>query len=163
LSERFSAYGVGVGIPEDWRIEFAPKSSRTRGDVAFHSPANNVFFVSWGKLENAQRSFKSLEHQRDESVKRVKRNPNVSMARVESTSRGTVSTHEAIISRLVAQKRRGMMSRYQEPPHDIWMAHFYCPESSRYYIAYWNLKDGEEFPDPEPKFLEIVHSLVCHR
>src|SRR3989442_6642503 len=75
LTEKFSAYGFQVEIPEDWRIEFNAKNSRQRGDVAFHSPKNNVFFVSWGKLEDAQRRVWTLGEVQGECIKRVRSGP----------------------------------------------------------------------------------------
>ncbi len=163
MNEKFAAYGVGLEIPDDWRIEFNPKNNRDRGDFAFHSQKNNVFFVSWGKLEKAERNFKTLEHYRDESVKRIRRNPNVKRADVETTSKRVVSGHDAILSKVVAQRRRGFMSRSEEPSHEIWTVHFYCPESSRYYVAYWDIRDGSEYPQTETMFTAIVDSLTCHR
>jgi len=164
LMERFSAYGLGVDIPDDWRIEFNPKSMREKGDVAFHSPHNNAFFVSWGKLDDAQRRFESLEQQRDESVKRVKSNPNVAMAKVELSSNEMINGHDGIVSKMVTQKRRGgMLSRSQDPPHDVWTAHLHCQQSSRYYVVYWDIRDSGEYPDVEERFRAIVRSFTCHR
>ena len=162
--ERFSAYGLGVDVSDDWRIEFNPKSTREKGDVAFHSPHSNAFFVSWGKLDDAQRRFESLEQQRDDSVKRVKGNPNVAMAEVKLSSKEMVNGHEGILSKMVTQRRRGgMLSRSQDPPHEVWTVHLYCPQSSRFYVVYWDVRDGEEYPDVEARFRAMVRSFVCHR
>jgi len=163
LTETFAAYGLALDIPDDWRIEFNPKSTREKGDVAFHSPKRNVFFVSWGKLEEAQHRFKTLEEQRDESAKRVRRNPNVKMADIEVSSREEVSGHEALLSKMVAQRRRAFMSRSEDPAHDIWLLHLHCPQSSRYYVVYWDIRDVEEYPDAGEMFRTIAHSVVCHR
>jgi hypothetical protein len=164
LMERFSAYGLGVDVPDDWRIEFNPKSTREKGDVAFHSPHDNAFFVSWGKLDDAQRRFETLEQQRDESVKRVKGNPNIAVAKVELSSNEMINGHRGVLSKMVTQRRRGgMMSRSQDPPHEVWTAHLHCPQSSRYYVVYWDIRDGEEYPDVEGRFRALVRSFVCHR
>ena len=160
--EKFSAYGLGLDIPDDWRIEFNPKNTREKGDVAFHSPHNNVLFVSWGKLEAAQHRFKTLEQQRDESVKRVRRNPNIQKAEVESSSKEQVSGHEAILSKMVAQRRRGFMSRRDDPAHDIWLLHLHCPQSSRFYVVYWDIRDREEYPDAAERFQAIAQTFACH-
>ena len=165
---RFSAYGFGVDVPDDWRIEFNPKTTQERGDVAFHSPRNNAFFVSWGRLDDARSRFETLEQQRDESVKRVKRNPNVAMAKVEFSSNEKVNGHESIMSKMVAQKRRGgflsaMMTRSQDPAHEVWSAHLHCPQSSRFYVVYWDVRDGGEFPDTEERFRAMVRTFSCHR
>jgi len=164
LIERFSAYGLGVDVLDDWRIEFNPKSTREKGDVAFHSPRKNVFFVSWGKLDDAQRRFETIEQQRDESVKRVKSNPNVAMAKIELSSNEMINGHEGILTKMVTQRRRGgMLSRGQDPPHEVWTAHLHCPQTSRYYVVYWDIRDGEEYADIEERFRAMVRSFVCHR
>jgi len=162
--ERFSSYGVGVDIPDDWRIEFNPKSTREKGDVGFHSSHNNLFFVSWGKLDDAQRRFETVEQQRDESVRLVKRNPNVAVAKVELSSNELINGHQGILSKMVTQRRRGgMLSRSQDPPHDVWIAHLYCPQSSRYYVVYWDVRDGGEYTDVEQRFRAMLRSFACHR
>ena len=160
--EKFAAYGVELEIPDDWRIEFNAKNTRQRGDVALHSPKNNVFFVSWGKLEEAQRRFKSLEEHRDNSVKRIAKDPNIQKADVTKSMSQTVSGHRGLLTGIQAQRRRGLMGR-QEPPQNVWSVHFYCPETSRYYVVYWQLKVGDEFPDPLTTFLSIVQSMQCHQ
>lgn len=161
MPEKFAAYGFTLEIPESWRIEFNSKNTREKGDVAFHSPANNVFFLSWGNLEDAKRRFKTLEDHRDDGVRRIRRNPNIQKAEITISSRQDVSHHEGILSKVVAQKRPGFMSR-REPAHDVWSVHFYCPEAGRYYVAYWNINAADEFQDPDSRFMSIVRSINCH-
>ncbi len=161
MSEKFAAYGLQVEIPEDWRIEFNAKNTRQRGDVAFHSPRNNVFFVSWGKLEDAQKRFKSLEAHRDETIKRISRDPNMKSVEVVRSTKENVASHEGLFSQLVAQRRRGFMGR-SEPKHEILSIHFYCPPTMRYYVAYWHLRFAEEYPDFGVRFTAIARTLACH-
>jgi len=161
LPEKFAAYGVEVSIPEDWRIEFNAKTTREKGDVAFHSPKNNIFFVSWGKLAEAQRRFKSLEEHRDETIKRIRRDPNMKTVEIVSSVKETVSGHDGIISEVVAQKGKGFMSR-SAPTHHIWSVHFYCPQTSRYYVVYSQVKVENEFPDFAGMFKDVTGTLRCH-
>jgi len=161
--ERFASYGLGFDIPDDWRIEFNPKTNREKGDLAFHSPRNNIFYVSWGKLETATRRFKTIEQQRDESAKLIRSNPNVKRADIELSSKEEVSGHEAVLSKMVAQRKRGIMARSEDPPHDIWLLHLRCPQSSRYYVIYWDIRDATEYPDAGEMFQTMVHSFSCHR
>ncbi len=161
MTEKFAAYGFQVEIPEDWRIEFNAKNSRQRGDVAFHSPKNNVFFASWGKLEDAQRRFRSLEEHRDETMKRIRRDPNMKSVEIVTSARENVSTHEGLVSHVVAQRRRSFMSR-SEPKHEIWSVHFYCPQTTRYYVVYWHVKVGDEYPDFGDRFMVIARTVACH-
>ncbi len=162
MDERFSAYGFRMDVPNNWRIEFNSKNTRQKADVAFHSPKNNVFFVSWGNLDEARKRFKSLEEHRDESIKRIRKDPNMKKVGVSKTTKQRVSTHDGIISEVLAQKRSGLFGR-NEPEHDVWSLHFYCPESVRYYVVYWHVKDAEEFPDKEEMFVGLSKTIECHQ
>lgn len=159
--EKFAAYGFQLETPADWRIEFNSKNSRERGDVAFHSPKNNVFFVSWGRLEDAQKKYRSLEEHRDQTVGRIRKDPNILKADMVTSTRKSVSAHEAILTKVTAQRRGTMLAR-QQSLHDIWSVHFYCPQTKRYYVVYWHVKDREEYPEAEAKFASLVGSVVCH-
>lgn len=161
LSEKFAAYGVEVDIPEDWRIEFNAKSTREKGDVAFHSPKNNLFFISWGKLPEAQRRFKSLEEHRDATIKRIRGDPNMKSVDIVSSVKETLSGHQGIYSEVVAKKRSGLMSR-GEPTHRIWSVHFYCPQRSRYYVVYSQIRVADEYPDFAEMFKGVVGTMRCH-
>src|ERR1700758_4284511 len=98
-------------VPGDWRIEFNAKNRRERGDVVFHTPKNNLFFVSWGSLEEARKRFPSLSEQRDKSVGRLKSNPNVANIKLEDNGKMEIRGHEALVSHVTAQGRRGFMTR----------------------------------------------------
>lgn len=161
LPEKFAAYGVEVDIPEDWRIEFNAKSTREKGDVAFHSPKNNIFFVSWGKLAEAQRRFKSLEEHRDATIKRIRGDPNMKSVDIVSSEKETLSGHDGILSEVVAKKRSGLISR-SEPTHRIWSVHFYCPQRSRYYVVYSQVKVEGEYPDFAGMFKGVTGTIKCH-
>ena len=161
MTEKFSVYGFQVEIPEDWRIEFNAKNSRQRGDVAFHSPKNNVFFVSWGKLEDAQRRFRNLEEHRDETIKRFRSDPNMKSVEIVRSAMENLSMHEGLVSRVVARRRPGFMRRL-ESSHEVWSVHLYCPQTARYYVVYWQVSVGDEFPDFEDRFMSIARTLACH-
>lgn len=162
MEERFAAYGFKVDVPDDWRIEFNSKNTRQKADVAFHSPKNNVFFVSWGNLEEARRRFKTLDEHRDESIRRIRKDPNMKKVEVAKSARQKVSTHDGIVSEVIAQRRSGLFGR-NEPEHKVWSLHFYCPESSRYYVVYWHVKDSEEFHDAEGRFVGLSKTIECHQ
>src|SRR3989442_8621983 len=129
LTEKFSAYGFQVEIPEDWRIEFNAKNSRQRGDVAFHSPKNNVFFVSWGKLEDAQRRFRNLEGHRDETIKRFRSDPNMKSGGNVRSALENLSTHEGVVSRVVGRRRPGFIRRLGSNPK-VWSVAPYVPPTA---------------------------------
>ncbi len=162
MNELFSVYGFGLELPDDWRVEFNPKNTRLKGDVAFHSQKNNVFFVSWGRLEEARKRFKGLGEHRDATVKRIRENPNILKAEVVASSDQTVAGHGAVYSEMVAQRRRAFMGP-QQKPQQVLSLHFYCPEADRYYVVYWHLSDPEEYPDGKRMFEDIAKSVSCHR
>jgi hypothetical protein len=159
--EKFSAYGFQLEILDDWRIEFNAKNNREKGDVALHSPSDNVFFVSWGRLQEAQRRYGNLKEHRDGTVERIRKDPMIQKADIVNSETQIVSTHEGLLSKVVLQRRRGFMARVQAHL-DIWSVHFYCPAAERYYIVYWHVKAKEEYPEAETLFLTIVRSWKCH-
>jgi hypothetical protein len=150
-----------MDIPQDWRIEFNAKTTREKGDVAFHSPKNNIFFVSWGKLAEAQRRFKTLEEHRDQTINRIKKDPNLKSVEIVSSLKETMSGHDGIFSEVVAKKRSGLMSR-SEPTYRLWSVHFYCPQTARYYVVYSQLKVEDEYPDFAGTFRGVTGTIRCH-
>ena len=50
-----------MDYPEVCRIEFNPKSMKQKGDVVFHFPDREKIFVSWGKLDVAQKKLQRLK------------------------------------------------------------------------------------------------------
>ena len=73
-----------------------PKDSRRKGDVAFHSPKGNRFFVSWGILEDANKRFKSLDEHRDKSIKQVSKGPDVAKVDIADSREDQISGHRAL-------------------------------------------------------------------
>ena len=161
MLEKFAAYGFQVMVSGDWRIEFNAKNKRERGDVVFHTPKNNLFFVSWGKLEDAQRKFHTVGEQRDETVKRIKRNPNVMEVKMDDDASESIGGHEALLSHVVARGRRGFLSGPARN-EEVWSIHLHCPNAMRYYVIYMQVKAPDEYPDFKREFLSAAKSLVCH-
>ena len=58
--ETFSVYNFSVDYPAVCRIEFNPKSRREAGDIVFHFPDREKVFLTWGKLEDAQKKFPTV-------------------------------------------------------------------------------------------------------
>ena len=46
--------------------------------------------------------------------------------------------------------------------HEVWSVHLYCPPTARYYVVYWHVSFGDEFPDFEDRFMSIARTLACH-
>ncbi len=135
-----------------------PKSTRRKGDVAFHSPKGNRFFVSWGALEDANKRFRSLDEHRDSSIKQVGKGPDVRKVDVTDSKEDQVGGHRALYSHVTADVRGGFMAR-KAAERDMWSIHFYCPEQSRFYVVYSLLRDKEEYPDFSSVFGSLSRSM----
>lgn len=159
--EKFALYGIELEIPADWRVELNPKGSRKKADIVFQSPQGNRFFVSWGPLDDAQRKFKTLEEHRDYGIQRVKKGPDVKSIDVSDLNELQIDGHRALLSHVNASLQRGMMSRGVSH-RDIWSIHFYCPQTSRYYVVYSMQRDSEEFDDLSTLFRSLANSVKCH-
>ncbi len=159
--EKFAVYGIELEIPADWRVEFNPKGTRKKADVVFQSPQGNRFFVSWGPLDDAQRKFKTLEEHRDYGIQRVKKGPDVKSIDVSNLNELQIDGHRALLSHVTAKLQRGMMSR-GTIHRDIWSIHFYCPETSRYYVVYSMQRDSDEFEDLSTVFRSLADGIKCH-
>ena len=159
--EKFAVYGLELEIPSDWRVEFNPKGTRKKADVVFQSPQGNTFFVSWGPLSDAERKFKTLEEHRDFGIQRVKKGPDVRSIQVSDLKELQVDGHRALLSHVDAKLQRGMMGRGVSR-RDIWSIHFYCPNTSRYYVVYSMQRDADEFDDLSSIFRDLAASIKCH-
>jgi hypothetical protein len=159
--EKFAVYGVELEIPADWRVEFNPKGTRRKADVVFQSPHGNRFFVSWGPLDDAQKKFKTLEEHRDFGIQRVKKGPDVKSIDVSNLNELQIDGHRALLSHVNAKIQRGMMSR-AVAQRDIWSIHFYCPQTSRYYVVYSMQRESDEFDDLSVIFRTLADSMRCH-
>ncbi len=159
--EKFAIYGFQMEIPNDWRIEVNPKSTRQKGDVAFHSPKGNRFFVSWGKLEDASKRFDSLEQHRDSNVKKIKKGQDVKQVDLGKSFEAQINGHRALFTEVRAEVRQGMFGRGSYS-REMWSVHLYCENVQRYYVIYCLLRDPTEYEDYSKIFKSMAMSLVCH-
>lgn len=160
--ETFALYGFRIEIPRDWRVELNPKTNREKGDVAFHSPKGNRFFVSWGPLDDAKKRFASLQDHRDKSVKQIRKGSDVNDVAVESSHEEIISGHNALFSNVNAEVRAGGPFSRATYERTMSSVHMYCPSNSRYYVVYSLLRDPTEYPDFRKLFEETARSFVCH-
>jgi len=160
--ESFALYGFHIEIPDNWRVEVNQKGTRQKGDVVFQSKGGNRIFVSWGPLDQATRRFKTLEEHRDNSVKQIEKSPDVKAVDVRESREEMIGGHRALITHVSASVKAGMLSKAAND-RDMWSMHFYCPNTSRYYVLYSMLRDANEFPDFSRVFITISRSMTCHR
>lgn len=154
-------YGFEISIPNDWRIEVNSKSTRERGDVAFHSKLGNRFFISWGNLADVQKRFKSLEEHRDRNVKQISRGPDVKNVKMVDSHEEQIRGHTALFSYVAIDVKAGMISR-RTYERELWSLHLHCPDSLRYYVVYCLLRDPSEYEEFPAIFNSVAKSLTCH-
>lgn len=154
-------YGFELKIPGDWRVEVNPKSTREKGDVAFHSKLGNRFFLTWGNLAVVEKRFNSLEEQRDKSIKQMKSGSDVKSVEVPDSHEEQIAGHKALFSHVRADVKAGMFSRVSSA-RDMWSVHLYCPDRSRYYVLYCLLRDPKEYEDFGGVFTSMARSFTCH-
>jgi hypothetical protein len=159
--EKFALYGFQIDVPDNWRIEVNPKSTRKKGDVAFHSPKGNRFFISWGKLEDATSRFKTLEEHRDRNIKQIKKGQDVKQVETGASYEERISGHRVLFTELKAEVRQGMFGR-SSYAREMWSAHLYCDNMGRYFVIYCLLRDPTEYEDYSKIFKSMAMSLSCH-
>jgi hypothetical protein len=162
-SETFAIYGFEIKIPGDWRVEVNPKDTRNKGDVVFHSPKINRFYVSWGPLSEATKQFKSLEDHRDFSVANMKKSREVQSLSITGSRESEIHGHKALMTRVdLAAGRISMFGKNRPVSRSTNSLHFYCPERGRYYIIYSLVNSPDEYPDFLDFFEKLAQSMVCH-
>ena len=160
-TEKFALYGFEVLIPSGWRVEFNPKGTREKGDVVFQSQKGNRFFISWGKLEDALKKFKSLEEHRDNSISQLKKGTGVKNVNVTDLHEIQICGHRALMSRVTAEIQSGMMSK-KVSEKNLWAMHLHCPVVARYYVLFDTERDPDEIEDMGGVFDSYAKSMVCH-
>ncbi len=161
-TEKFALYGFEITIPSGWRVEFNPKGTREKGDVVFQSPKGNRFFISWGKLEDALKKFKSLEEHRDNSISQLKKGTGVKDVKVTDLREIQVCGHRGLMSHVTAEIQSGMMSR-KVSEKKLWAMHLHCPVMARYYVLFDTERDPDEIEDMDGAFDSFAKSVVCHK
>jgi hypothetical protein len=161
MPEKFALYGFQLEIPDNWRIEVNPKSTRQKGDVAFHSPKGNRFFISWGKLEDASKRFSTLEEHRDRNLKQIKKGQDVKQVEMGQNYEAQISGHRALFTEVKAEVKQGMFGRATYN-REMWSMHLYCEKRGRYFVVYCLLRDPSEYEDYSKVFKSMANSFVCH-
>ncbi len=159
--EEFTVYGFSISYPQVCRIEFNPKARREKGDIVFHFPDRERIFLSWGKLQDVQKRFQTLEAQVEQTMKIVQKSSNiVKLERTKQLSL-TVNSHRAEYNHIkIDEKVPGLFSRRSiaRTAHSL---HLRCDQSGRYFAIYAMLSPSapEDFGD---LFLSMSNSFKCH-
>ena len=160
--ETFSVYRFSIDYPAVCRIEFNPKSRREAGDVAFHFPDREKVFLSWGKLEDAQKRFATPEDHAEHSLEVTKKSRQVKDFERVKQDLLEVNSHKAVYNRVKMGELSSSFLRSQTTKkREALSLHLHCEPSSRYFVIYALLSPNapEDFAD---LFLEMVQSFRCH-
>jgi hypothetical protein len=159
--ERFSVYGFSVDYPQDSRVEFNPKGRRGEGDVVFHLPDRTKFFLSWGNLERASKSFKTVEEQAENSLKQIGKAGNVKSFERVSHDSITIHSHNGAYNQARFEEVTLGFVGKKKYPREAHSVHVHCPETGRYYVIYAMLPEGGTY-DYQGAFRMMAKSLHCH-
>jgi hypothetical protein len=161
--ETFAVYRFSVHYPSVCRLEFNPKSRREAGDIVFHFPDREKFFVSWGKLEDAQKRFPTVEDQAEHSLKTIQKSGQVKGFEKVRQDTLTINSHKAIYSRVkVGEVPAGIFRGKRTIQRETLSLHIHCEPLSRYFVLYTMLSPNapEDFED---LFLDMARSFRCHQ
>jgi hypothetical protein len=160
--ETFSIYRFSLDYPAVCRVEFNPKSRREAGDLVFHFPDREKVFLSWGKLESAQKKFPTVQDQAEHSLQSVKKSARVkNFDRVAQDSL-EINSHRAAYNRVrMEEVSASLFGGGRTVKREALSMHLHCEPMSRYFVIYALLSPNapEDFAD---LFLEMVHSFKCH-
>ena len=162
--ETFSVYGFHTVYPNTWKVEFDPKSDRSKGDVAFKSPERDNIFLSWGSLEKAKKRFSDQEGHLKYSIDRIKKNTRVGGVEVAQKRDFQVLSHKALVSFLKVTFSSPSIvpfKKKQGEVQEIRAMHLHCKDTGRYYVIFGqNTLDKSR--EHEEIFNRMVDSFGCH-
>jgi hypothetical protein len=160
--EKFSLYGFSIDYPKDCRVEFNPRSRREEGDVVFHLQGKEKIFLSWGDLEKATKSFRTVEEHAEHSLEKVRKGSNVKGFQRTLQGSVTVNSHKGAYNRVKFQEVTvGFFTGKKTLPRDAYSVHLHCTNSSRYFVVY-ALVPEDSAEEHEKTLTTMVHSLKCH-
>ena len=159
--DRFSIYGFEVEYPEDWRVELNPKTEKETGEVAFQSPEKDRMFVFWGVLEEAKKTFASLDEHVDRTIQKVQKSRGVNSLEVIERKELEISGHRAIFTHLKATFTQGFLRR-REVSQELWSSHLYCEQTARYFVLHGSPSSDERSKKHADVFKHMQKSFKCH-
>jgi hypothetical protein len=158
--ERLEAYGFGVDYPFDCVIEFNPKSTRARGDVALKSPNGYKLFLSWGELEKVKK-LNGVNGHADYSIERIKGSREAKVTDVRKDTFNVNGHRAAFRDADVELIRRGMFFNTTKTMQRVRSLHLHCDASSRYFVIYGPV--ASERQDEQSEVIDrMVKSFICH-
>ncbi len=162
--ETFCVYGFHTVYPGTWKVEFDPKSDRTKGDVVFKSPERDNIFLSWGPLERAKKRFSDPEGHLKYSMDKIKKNTRVSGVEIARKSDFEVLSHRALVSLLnvtFSTPSFNPLKKGKGEVQEVRAMHLHCEDSGRYYVIFGQITLDKSVAH-EDIFNNMVQSFRCH-
>ena len=161
--ERFAVYRFSMDYPSVCRFEFNPKTKREKGDIVIHFPDREKVFVSWGPLAVVTKKHPTANDFATHSIKAMAKSRNIAKTDKLEEKTLTVNSHEAFYNKAQFQESVGMsfFGKGRMNPRTTCSVHFYCPNSSRYFVIYALLTPNAP-EDFDKLFLDMVGSFRCH-
>jgi hypothetical protein len=161
--EMFTVYRFSMDYPSLCRIEFNPKSRPEAGDVVFHFPDREKVFLSWGKLEDAQKQFHSVDDQAEHSLKIIKKSKQVKGFEKVKEDTLMISSHRALYNHVkMGEVPPRIFPGKRTISRETLSLHLHCEPLSRYFVIYTMLSPNAP-EDFENLFLDMVRSFKCHQ
>ena len=161
--EKFGVYRFSMDYPSVCRFEFNPKTRREKGDVVIHFPDREKVFLSWGPLGVVTKKFQTADLFANNSIKSMAKSRNVSKSEKVEEKPITVNSHPAFYNKVQFHESAsmGFFGKGRTNLRTTCSVHFFCPNSSRYFVIYALLTPNapEDFGE---LFLRMVDSFRCH-
>jgi hypothetical protein len=159
--ETLSVYGFSMNYPAVCRLEFNPKSTREAGDVVFHFPDREKTFLSWGKLEDAQKKFSTIEDQAEHSLERIGKSSQVRNLDRISHDLLKINSHIGAYNRVRMEIPASFFPGKRTTKREALSLHLHCESTSRYFVIHAMLSSNAP-ADFEDLFVDMVRSFKCH-
>lgn len=147
-------FGYRITVPGSWEVEYPPKVTMSGGQVVYITPRGNVFFVSFGELNEIRGKHRTLDDYAKTASRRLPTQSEVA-GKMEALGELSVCGHRALLTNVQGTTRAGVFA-------DVWVVDLWCEETNRYYSIFGEPGQRQEFPYFPRFFSSTAESLVCH-
>mgnify|MGYP001032597509 CR=1 FL=1 len=160
--EPLALYGFSAKYPKTTRLELNPKSTREKGDVAFHLEGALKIFLSWGSLEEARKRYATAAAQASGSIERSLKSTRARLDGTPETRNIKIQEHDAVYTHAkMFVERGGFPFGTRRVFQEAYALYVHCENTGRYYVVYAFAKP-EATEEVAKIFDPIMSSLKCH-
>jgi hypothetical protein len=157
MFERFRIYNFGFEYPKGATISFGKGSSRSKGHVIFHLPAEERIFISWGQLDSIPEKLGTPEAHAAYSLSKLSKAMDLRKVRLITKVAVNINGHTAVLTH-VAIDSAGAFSTNRN--REIRALHLHCVDSGRFFILNESCIAGSTVDSQV--FAKLRESFVCH-